>query len=172
MREVELFEGSDIALHFPRLAELAKECDSLVELGVRGCESTKVFIENVQKRLLSVDIVKCDVKAVREVAKEREVEFTFLQCDSRSLRLREVVDGLFIDTFHSYNVLTRELELHAPLTQKWIAMHDTYLFGDEGEDGTTPGLWQAVQDFLDRSPEWKLQEHYDDCNGLTILRRK
>jgi hypothetical protein len=31
---------------------------------------------------------------------------------------------------------------------------------------------RAVNDFLDRTPEWEIAEHFDNCNGMTFLKRK
>ena len=33
------------------------------------------------------------------------------------------------------------------------------------------GLWPAVEDFLEKHPEWVLHERYTNNNGLTILKR-
>lgn len=43
------------------------------------------------------------------------------------------VDLLFIDTWHVYGHLKRELALHAPRVRRFIAMHDTEVDKDEGE---------------------------------------
>lgn len=43
------------------------------------------------------------------------------------------VDLLFIDTWHVYGHLKRELALHAPRVRKYIAMHDTTIDWEVGE---------------------------------------
>ena len=93
---------------------------------------------------------------------------------------------LFIDSLHTYCHLTYELEKFSPKISKVIAMHDTSepwgdaddsdYRGDYSEyplyiDRSKKGLWSAVEDFLERHPEWILQERLFNNHGFTILRR-
>jgi hypothetical protein len=50
-------------------------------------------------------------------------------------------------------------------------MHDTTLNETVGNDGQSPGLWQAIEEFLVAHPEWKLIERKTNCNGMTLLER-
>ena len=43
------------------------------------------------------------------------------------------VDVLFVDTWHVYGHLKRELALHAPRVRRFIAMHDTTIDWEVGE---------------------------------------
>ena len=100
-------------------------------------------------------------------------------------------DLTFIDTWHVYGQLKRELEKFAVFTNKYIILHDTTVDEIHGEtircgmDAETQsketgfpieeinrGLWPAVTEFLDRNPEWELKERFFNNNGLTILARK
>ena len=89
-------------------------------------------------------------------------------------------DFLFIDTWHVYDQLIKELNMHSPKVKKWIALHDTETYGEKGE--TSPysirekkeylGLSYAVNEFLKNNINtWRLHEHYVYNNGLTILKR-
>ena len=33
------------------------------------------------------------------------------------------------------------------------------------------GLWPAVEEFLENNDNWELEKKYENCNGLTILKR-
>lgn len=106
------------------------------------------------------------------------------------LNFTENYDLTFIDTWHVYGQLKRELAKFAPITNKYIIMHDTTVDEFKGEtirrrwnaveqsiqsgipvDEINKGLWPAVQEFLDSNPEWVLHERFTNNNGLTILRR-
>lgn len=100
------------------------------------------------------------------------------------------MDGLFIDTWHVYAHLRRELAAHAGAVRRVIALHDTEIDGEHGdslrmgsdiseqaraygypEAEIRRGLWPAVEEFLAAHPEWSLSARRRNCNGLTILRR-
>ena len=97
---------------------------------------------------------------------------------------------LFIDTWHVYGHLKRELALWHPYVKKYIAMHDTQVDGVYGEtirngsdavkqsqetgipvEEIRRGLRPAIEEFMAGHPEWKLKAYYVNNNGLTILER-
>ena len=80
-------------------------------------------------------------------------------------------DLLFIDSLHTYTQLSKELEMHGNKAKKYLAFHDTITFGDQGEDGTTPGLKQAIDEFLARNPKWRFNQTRAFNNGVTVLER-
>ena len=84
----------------------------------------------------------------------------------------EPTDLLFIDTFHVYQQLRRELELHADRVRRFIALHDTTTFGETGEHESSRGLWPAIVEFLAGSSQWRVAARYHNNNGLTILERE
>ncbi len=71
--------------------------------------------------------------------------------------------------------------LHAHKVRKYIGFHDIFTFGfrDEadydklhlGNYGEGPGLWAALNPFLNAHHEWKIDFKTDENNGLLILRR-
>src|SRR5207237_61445 len=101
------------------------------------------------------------------------------------------VDLLFIDTWHIYGHLKRELAKHHPKVNKYIILHDTTVDEWLGEtircnldyeqqclesgyqkNEILLGLWPAVDEFLKAHPEWSLHKRYTNNNGLTILKRR
>jgi len=100
-------------------------------------------------------------------------------------------DLLFIDTWHVYGHLKRELAYWHGHVKKFIILHDTTVDEVNGETlrlGDDPvkqsvasgipveeiirGLGPAVTEFLADHPEWMLEAKYTHNNGLTILRRR
>jgi len=185
---------SDINEHLPALRQLAKECDSAIEIGLRSLVSTWALLQGLSEKpsqfrsYLGIDIARPSVdrlKLAKRLAKENGIAFRFLKANDMTVEI-EPVDLLFIDSLHTYCHLTYELEKFSPQIRKYIAMHDTSApwgelddsdyFGDYSEypnhfDRTKKGLWAAVEDFLNHHPEWTLHQRYFNNHGFTILRR-
>ena len=203
----------DIVLHLPLLRSLAARCESVAELGVRSVVSSWAFLAGLvdgadaaaadaaaagvpppprQRVLHCLDIV--DTPAVLATlappAWALDVTVTFTRGDSARVPLPPV-DLVFIDTWHTYGHLRRELALHAPRARRFIALHDTECDGAVSEGvrmgwdlsanatganytllEVTLGLKAAVFDFLAAHiGEWALASHAPINNGLTVLAR-
>lgn len=185
---------SDINDHLPTLRRIARECRSVVELGVRNVVSSWGLIQGLSENphsnrsYLGVDLGYPQphvLELVRELTLANNISFDFWLANDMDIDI-EPVDFLFIDTLHIYAHLTYELEKFSSKALKYIGMHDTSqtfeyrdclsYTGDYSEypafiDRTKRGLWRAVEDFLARHPEWVLHERYEYNNGLTILKR-
>ena len=95
----------------------------------------------------------------------------YVQADVLKIKIPPT-DLLFIDTWHTYNQLKKELELHGNQAQKYLVFHDTYTFGLCGEDGRdAKGLLSAVIEFVMANPHWRFHTYRTNNNGLTILER-
>ena len=188
--------SSDINEHLPTLMELSKDCETICEFGVRSIVSTWAFLRGLQlnnsttKNLLSVDIANVkDIDSVIAIAKESNINMKFICENSIKCEIPET-DMLFIDTWHIYGHLKRELEIHHSKVRKYIVMHDTELDKIRGEsirsgwnikkqseesgysiEEISTGLQKAIDEFLQRHPEWTIQKVYTNNNGLTILKR-
>ncbi len=155
-------EPSDINLHLPKLREYADQCLHVTEFGVRSAVSLFAFLSSNANKIVAYDIV--------EGYRPPEIEkLTFICADVLKTEI-EPTDLLFIDTAHNYNQLRQELALHANKAQKFLAFHDTYTFGENGDDGGK-GLTWAINEFLLSHPQWRVDYHTNKCNGLTILKR-
>jgi len=189
---------SDINEHMDLLHSYARHCTHITELGTRTAVSTWAFLRGLQESktahlhptLLSMDLqYHLHIEQARLAAEQAGITFGFVLGDSTKIRLAQT-DLLFIDTWHVYAQLKRELALHAPLTNKFIIMHDTTLDGEHGtsvrngwntadqatatgfpEEEICKGLWPAVEEFLASQPEWSLIQRLTNNNGLTILGR-
>jgi hypothetical protein len=163
----------DIDEHLPTLLALAKECDHVVEGGVRYVVSTWAFILGCSCRGGKV-VSYCwnlipEIERAIKICSDAGVPWEFHDGDWLQQEIPET-DMLFIDTNHYYWQLKKELEKHGPKARKYIVCHDTKSFGRVSQDGTVPGLWAAIEEFI-RNGQWIVKEHHENCNGLTVLER-
>lgn len=153
---------SDIYEHLPILKEYADRCDHVTEFGVRGCVSLHAFLASKARKVVAYDIANVAVPDCEKL--------TFINADVLTADI-EPTDLLMIDTLHTFAQLCAELARHAGQVKRYIACHDTAMFGEQGEDGSIPGLKLAIQEFLVARPEWWLCYTTTINNGLTILQR-
>ena len=192
--EFHVSRPSDIQDHIPMLRDLARDCSSVVEIGIRSMVSTWGILQGLAessgelKFYLGVDLLvppEDSLNLAKRLSKAHEIDYVFLQANDLEICIPPV-DMLFIDSLHTYCHLTYELESFAPMVQKYIALHDTsdpwgnrdevYYKGDYSEypahyNRTKKGLWPAVEDFLLKHPEWELLDRHFNCHGFTILQR-
>jgi hypothetical protein len=178
---------SDINEHLPTLKSYGEECDTVVEMGVRSLVSTWAFMASKPKKLISLDLehpstFSGNLNEVYQMSYEYGIVFEFVQSSSLDYNMPEC-DLLFIDTWHDYLQLKKELNRHHKNTKKYIILHDTNTFGyvDESfyEDPELPrpetnlpkGLCPAVDEFLIENRNWILWERTPKNNGLTVLKR-
>lgn len=189
---------SDINEHLPVLFKYAKECTTVMELGVRKVVSTWALIHGMMNnhrctipRLLIVnDIEKCNIGEVVKATQHLPIIIRPIWKSDLEIEMEHAVDLVFIDTWHVYGQLKRELAKFAPYAKKYIIMHDTTTFGVKGEavrkgnvqdmmrrtgfteEEVRKGLSFAVEEFLEKhSQEWEVAEVFTNNNGLTVLRR-
>ena len=187
---------SDINEHLPTLFAYTTECESVVELGVRGCVSSWAFLygllnnnKNVKKLLLN-DLTKCDVIELVNAARSLNVDINYKWINDLELEVDGMYDLTFIDTWHIYGQLKRELDKFSKITKKYIIMHDTEIDGIQGEtirnnwdavkqsqetgftlEEINSGLQKAIDEFLESNNDWKIKQVFKNNNGLTILER-
>ena len=118
--------------------------------------------------MVSYDIEKPPSELLEQL-RVRLPGFQFVQANSLEVEI-EPTDLLFIDSFHTYSQLRRELELHHDKVLGCIILHDTETFGEIGEDGGL-GLNYAITEFLEQDKSWHIMHHYFNNNGLTVLRK-
>jgi hypothetical protein len=186
---------SDINEHLPILLAYAKQCITVTECGVRTPTSAYAFaaglkntpgnsyrmIDIVKSELIEPFINECELEGVSASF----VESSDLTCD------RLPTDLLFIDTWHIYGHLKRELAYWHTYVKKFIILHDTTVDELHGEtirmnldpvkqskssgipiEEILKGLGPAVSEFLEENPEWIVDLKLTNNNGLTILKRR
>jgi hypothetical protein len=152
---------SDINQHLPTLRMYADQCDTITEMGVRGCVSLFAFLSSNATKVTAIDILDVWVPEVEKL--------TFICADDLQIEI-EPTDMLFIDTAHNYKQLSQELSLHAGKVNKFLAFHDTTIFGIHGDNGGK-GLLFAIEDFLQFNRDWVMDFQTPVNNGLTVLKK-
>ena len=170
----------------------------IVELGVRGGESTYVF-ERVARlcrgALLSVDLQDC-LKTTSypgaHFVRSDDIAFAGrFEAWCSQHNLKPEIDVLLIDSSHLYDHTVQEIDCWFPFLPKTakVFFHDTNLqeiferrdgtrdFGWDNDRGVIRALekffnqsFNEKQDFVDYRSGW-LIKHVAICNGLTILEK-
>ena len=189
---------SDINEHLPTLFKYASDCENVLELGVRGVISSWAIAYGLlnnnkpNKYLFMNDISECNIKEILDMSKFTNLKIDYKWVNDLDLTFDHTFDLVFIDTWHVYGQLKRELNKFGKITNKYIIMHDTTVDEWLGETIRSPytmnaekqsletgipieeinkGLWPAISEFMDENPNWKLKERYTNNNGLTILEK-
>lgn len=161
---------SNIVEHVETLQRYAEQCRRVVEFGTEtGYGSTRAFLLAKPEILICYDVSPMP-QGLDVAAEELGISFQFQQQDTLEVVIPEC-DLLFIDSKHTYEQLKAELEIHGDKAGKWLIFHDTETFGANGEDGSTPGLMRAIDEFLEENLQWKVKEVFNNNNGLLVLER-
>ena len=121
--------SSDIMEHLPTLYKYSKECDSVFETGVRGCISSWAFLyglldnsnPQIKKRFFLNDIEECDISDLLLISgRFNNIDVKYEWKNNLQLEFNETYDITFIDTWHVYGQLKRELEKFSKITNKYI----------------------------------------------------
>lgn len=162
---------SDINEHLPLLSSLARGCRLIVEFGVRGGNSTVAMLHGLSRGLPPAHLYSYDIRPNRAILPEPDgVDWVFSQCDTSKLGDIPDCDMLFIDTLHTEDQVRSELR-HARRVGSYIALHDTVLFGQNGERGER-GIMPAIREFLAEHDEWSILYDCQNNNGMMVLARE
>jgi hypothetical protein len=200
--------ASDINEHLPVLFRYAKQCNSALELGVRGCVSSWAIsaglLENkngIRKKIFMNDSRECQIGELIDVLEPLSIDVKYEWKNDLEIEFDadEKYDMVFIDTWHVYGQIKRELEKFSSIATKFIIMHDTTVDEVEGEtlreygynyqqafiratelatetgiprDEILKGMWYGIEEFLTNHPEWYIKQRFFNNNGLMILARR
>jgi len=189
-------QKSDINEHLPTLHKYASQCESIIELGIRGVVSTYALIygllcnKSSNKKMLLNDIVPCNMSELLQFTAKLKIDIKCEWMNDLDLEIKENYDLTFIDTWHVYGQLKRELDKFSKVTNKYIIMHDTTVDDYKGETirkkmnatkqsfetgiplhEINTGIMPAITEFLENNKNWKMKERFTNNNGLTILEK-
>ena len=192
-------DKSDINEHLPTLYKYALECNSVFETGVRGVISSYALLyglmqnkNNNTKKMLLNDITQCNLTDFLNISKNLDISINYVWKNNLEIVFdeNETYDLVFIDTWHIYGQLKRELIKFSKITNKYIIMHDTEVDKIHGEtircgwnaieqskqsgftvEEINKGLEPAITEFLLNNSNWKIKEKFTNNNGLTILEK-
>ena len=174
---------SDINEHLPLLYSLCVQCASTKEFGVGFGVSTRAFLAAITEtkgRLDSYELnVKPEVASLFEMVKQDGLNAELHATDITKLEKNSnPADFLFIDSLHTYDQVRIELENHGDSTKKFIAFHDTQLFGVDGEIPGNPnklqghGILRAITQWMQPRQHWVIKYEFVNNNGLLVLENK
>ncbi len=152
-------EWVDMAPHYPTLTRYARECQTIVEWGVRGGVSSWAFLDGLPSDgvLFSVDILDCVVPP----RVSEDPRWFFIVGDDLSpivrAQLPPLADLVFIDTSHTYEQTAGELVSALTFGARRIVLHDV---------NQSP-VRQAVDEFIVREG-WRMTG-YEEPWGLATL---
>jgi len=167
-------EQSDINEHLQTLAHYAAQCGHVTEFGVRGIVSTWGLLAGRPRRMVSYDQThpgSAAIDNVKACAVAEAIDFDFILADVKNADIEET-DLLFIDTYHTYSQLRAELEKHGGKVRRFIVLHDTETWGQQGEATSERGLIPAYTEWLAKNPAWRVREIFHNNNGLTVLEKR
>jgi ribosomal protein RSM22 (predicted rRNA methylase) len=179
---------SNIHEHLPTLKKYADECNSIIQLGYDQGNAIWAFIRAIRNnnKLLLVDNNPKDILNILDITNKLNLNFSYKWSNYLDLEVDETFDLTFIDTWHVYGQLKRELDKFSKITNKYIIMHDTTTFGTIDEPIYQPsckllninsekqGLVFALEEFMtsEEGKNWTIKEVFTNNNGLTIIERK
>jgi hypothetical protein len=157
----------DLNQHMDLLRNLASQVDRVTEFSGRR-ESLLAFIAAKPASLISHNTELGDpvIQSLTSVYKFNGIHATTDNIDD----IQET-DLLFLDAWSTAENLLRDFDKYAPKTTRWIAMHDTVIFGTD--NGNQRGMISTIREFVKNSKTtdrpWFVAGHTTVQYGLTVL---
>ena len=154
------------------LMDLAKQCETITEIGMFQGHSISAFLRTNPKKVTGYEI---DMSNIRRDVFHRlcpdETLLDFIRGDSLTMRVIDECDLLFIDTVHRYEHVIQELNRHANQAQKFVVVHDTNYPPDH--KNSTKKVGDAVREFVDNSNGlWYHYKELTERSGMMVIARK
>ena len=153
--------------YVPKLREMASQCKKVVELGSYREYGTVALLAGQPETLESYGD-STGIAAADLIERQGKTTYTHKHTNAADELPEFDCDLLFIDDFTFaadplYNLLSRT----APRVTRWIALHDTNLFGEKYQNG--PGVLPAMRRFLRENTKWSVVFHTEENHGFTVL---
>lgn len=173
-------DGGNINEHLPLLYMLSLQSDGVAELGIDRGISTSALLSGQEQRSargLPARYIGVDIngECLNEVIRLRKILKTPVVTEVKSessIRIQPIplVDLMLIDSEHTETHIKKELALHANSVRRFIALHDTVTFGENGEKPGSRGILYGIDVLL--SPPWALIYDSPRNNGLSVFERQ
>lgn len=160
----------DLDKHMRRLRALANECPRIAEFSHRR-ESLVALLAGLNKGgSFESHNTEAQDKVAVNVLGIMSDGFEDIWVDGRTsdqVPSIKPCDLLFIDSVHTAARLSDEFMKFVPQVSRYIALHDTMLHGNKGEDGG-PGLMGPIRDLCENHG-WFIAHHTHEQHGFTVL---
>lgn len=164
---------SDVFMHCPTIREFASRCQHVTELGLNSSGVCISIMAGQPPMFIAYgknqNIIDALAKKLPESAGRTHLKVRI--GDPLSIQI-EQTEMLVLDTYHSYSQLKQELLKHAGSVTKYLVIVSSYAFASRGEDGNSPGIMDAVLEFLEKNNHWEIVFNERKNNGLLILQRE
>ena len=157
---------SDINEHVETIFNITKGCKTAVSLQIGKGDAAFSLLLGCQLHI-SVDPnpAQDTINFLNEYFGKKSIVIRQNTCESIDV---ENFDVLMVDSHHTASNVEKELKAHAHKVNKFIIFHDTFLYGEVGDDGGE-GIKKPIYEFLSNNQEWKIIHEANNNNGLIIL---
>lgn len=163
---------SDVFMHCPTIREFSRRCESVTELGLNSSGVCIAALAGQPPKYIGYGKDKKHVEVLAGKLPE-DVGKTHVRLrvgDSLKIQIQPT-ELLILDTYHSYTRLKQELLKHAGNVTRYLMIVNSYAFAVRGEDGASPGIMDAVAEFLKDHKRWSIVHNETKNNGLLVLQR-
>lgn len=156
----------DLNMHMPLLKKYAAKCGKVAEISGRR-ESSVALLAGKPKDFWSFNPEGTSLRDSAEATPGTGHHYAATD-PNRINQLEHDVDLLFLDIDQRYDLYRERLDQLAPQVKRFIIVHDTHTFGNQGKDGGK-GVRDALNDFMRDHPEWSVLHHTPLQHGLTVI---
>ena len=164
----EVAHGKEYCEQHDAITKYMKECNSYKELGTHqgGTAACAMLTKPKYIELVDHNHYKYRWK-LQELAEpfcqENNIELVVKDVDSSSLAsLSRPVDMMLIDSLHTPDHMTKELNLHGVSVNKYIIAHDTWW---------KKTLHATLENWCNENKAWKVHERGMVNAGYTVLKK-
>lgn len=155
--------------HHDFIQKYMSECDSYKELGLHQGASAAAALLGGAKEVHLIDHTlekyNWEKHLFEKFAEENDVNLNVYEMSSIDEQCGVPTDMLMIDSWHEWDWTIQELELHAPVTKKYIVLHDTSIVAGKPSD-IGPGMREWC-----KHNDWEVLEEETKNVGSMIVKR-
>jgi hypothetical protein len=166
--------SSPLNKHCSKIHEIASKCHHITELAIKTYE---IAISVLATKPTKFHLYREKEETLKEIKKKIEdvipkhTEIKLFHGHSLKTQI-EATDMLILNTHHTAARLKKELLQHAGNVKRFIAFPSVYAFAKRGEDGSIPGVVDAILEFIKENPEWFIIYKNKASSGLIIIERE
>ena len=161
--------GPHYCAHHDMISRYMGECESYKELGThQGASAAAALLAGAEMvHFIDHTLEKYNAQKhlFEDYCKKRGLSLNVYEMSSIDKRCAVPTDMLMIDSLHRWSWTVQELDLHAPVTHKYIIFHDTAIVAKQPSD-IGPGIkkWCGGNG-------WKIIEECGDNVGAITIGR-
>jgi hypothetical protein len=151
-----------------KLRELAKQCDTVVQIGCRDRGATAALLAG-QPKAMHVFGAHPDA-AIEKRKGDTDLHVVSSLTEPTSIPPADLV---LFDGPRVADAVYTGLQMASRVSRRWIVLPDSAIFGEFGEGATReapiPGVRPALRRFTRENPTWCVYYHTQSGGGVTVL---